>query len=318
MGIDIRLPRLPKLGKRGLFSIILLIVLVNASVGYMYFEAKKSDITVLHIKGAPEGIVFIADPHLREENIDHTRQIIGEINQLHPSLVLIGGDFVYEGEDDFHFQDVWSGLDAPVYAVLGNHDYKSGLTSAGWIGKNMAVSCGCYDKDAYNVSCLRDNSTDVAYADRLAEKLEENGVRVLRNEYVNMNLNGTPLLLVGVDDGWAGMADPPEIPPTDAFTLYMIHEPECRADWDADLILSGHTHGGQFLPDNLPLPGKGPLSGLVERNGVRTYITRGIGTSNMAIELRLFATPEIVIINPTTPPEELFPGKKVTHITLDE
>jgi predicted MPP superfamily phosphohydrolase len=317
MGIGIRLPRLPKLGKREFFSIILLIGLVNASTGYMYLEAKKSDITVLHIDGAPEGVVFIADPHLREENIDHTRQIIDEINQLHPSLVLIGGDFVYEDEDDLHFQEVWSTLDAPVYAVLGNHDYKSGLTSAGWIGKNLAVSSGCYDKDAYNVTCLRDDTTDVDQADRLTETLEENGVHVLRNEYVLMDLNGTEMLLVGVDDGWAGMADPPEVPKTDAFTLYMIHEPECRADWDADLILSGHTHGGQFLPQNFPVPGE-KLSGLVERNGVMTYITRGIGTSNLAIELRLFATPEIVVINPTIPPEELFPGKKVVHITVDE
>jgi predicted MPP superfamily phosphohydrolase len=304
------------LGRREILSIVLLLGFVNASVGYMYFEAKKSDITVLDVKGAPEDIVFIADPHLREENIDHTNQIIDEINQLHPSLVLIGGDFVYEGEDDFHFQDIWSELDAPVYAVLGNHDYKSGLTSVGWIEKNLAVSQGCYDKNAYNVSCLRDNTTDPAYANSLTDVLERNGVHVLRNEYVEMNLNGTPLLLVGVDDGWAGMADPPEIPPTNAFTLYMIHEPECRADWDADLILAGHTHGGQFIPKNFPLPGK-ELSGLVERNGVNTYITRGIGTSNLAIELRLFATPEIVVINPTRSPEELFPGKKIVHISVD-
>ncbi len=97
--------------------------------------------------------------------------------------------------------------------------------------------------------------------------------------------------------------------------LYMIHEPDCRADWDCDLILAGHTHGGQFLPQNTPVPGF-ELSGLVERNGVNTYITRGIGTSNLGVELRLFATPEIVVINPTESPESLFPDKKVEHITV--
>jgi hypothetical protein len=131
-----------------------------------------------------------------------------------------------------------------------------------------------------------------------------------------MDLNGTQLLLVGVDDGWAGMADPPSVPATGAFTIYMIHEPECRADWDADLILSGHTHGGQFLPDNLNIPGK-DLSGLVERNNVKTYITRGIGTSNLEIELRLFATPEIVVINPSTPPEQIFSGEKISYVRVD-
>jgi predicted MPP superfamily phosphohydrolase len=316
MGWDIKSPRLPKLTKGRFLSIILLLGLVNASAGYMYFEARKTDITVLHIEGAPEGIVFIADPHLREENIAHTRQIVDEINQLDPSIVLIGGDFVYGEGEDLYLQEVWSELDVPVYAVLGNHDYKCGINSVGWIEKNNAVSSGCYDKDAYDVSCLRDDSTDVGYADRLTTTLEENGVQVLKNEYVDLELNGTPLTLVGVDDGWAGMADPPDVPATDAFTLYMIHEPECRADWDADLILAGHTHGGQFLPKEFPLPGDEKLSGIVERNGVFTYITRGIGTSNLGIELRLFATPEIVIINPRIPPEDLFPDEKVEHITV--
>ncbi len=316
MGMDIRPPRFPKLPKSRFLSIILLIGLINASAGYMYFEARKTEITVLHIEGAPEGIVYIADPHLRDENIAHTRQIVNEINQLDPSIVLIGGDFVYGEGEDLYLQEVWNGLDAPVYAVLGNHDYKSGITSVGWMEKNSAVSSGCYDRDAYDVSCLRDDSTDVVYADHLTGSLQENWVQVLKNEYVDLDLNGTRILLVGVDDGWAGMADPPEVPATDAFTLYMIHEPECRADWDADLILAGHTHGGQFLPKNCPLPGDEKLSGLVERNGTCTYISRGIGTSNLGIELRLFSTPEIVIINPKIPPEELFPGEKIVHITV--
>jgi hypothetical protein len=54
----------------------------------------------------------------------------------------------------------------------------------------------------------------------------------------------------------------------------------------------------------------------VERNGILTYITRGVGTSNLGVELRLFATPEIVVINPSLAPEDLFPGKKVVHITV--
>jgi predicted MPP superfamily phosphohydrolase len=191
----------------------------------------------------------------------------------------------------------------------------SGITSTSWVEKNRAVGSASFDKDSYNVSNLRDESTDLAYAERLTTELEKNGVIVLKNEYVLMDAGGKELMLVGVDDGWAGMADPPEIPDTEAYTLYMIHEPDCRADWDCDLILAGHTHGGQFLPQNTPVPGV-ELSGLVERNNVSTYITRGIGTSNLGVELRLFATPEIVVINPTESPEALFPDKKVIHITV--
>jgi len=316
MGLDLKMPNLPKIGRNRFLSVIIFIGLLNASIGYMYVEGQRSEVTVLYIDGAPEDIVFIADPHLREENIDHTRQIVEEVNTLDPSLVLILGDFVYKDGEDLYLQNVWSGIDAPVYAILGNHDYESGIEAVSWVQKNSRVSSACLDVEGYDVSSLRDETTDIEYAERVSGALEENGVRVLRNEYVPISINGKDLLLVGVDDGWAGMADPPAIPETDAFVLYMIHEPDCRADWDADLTITGHTHGGQFLPQGISLAGK-EISGLFERNERLCYVTRGIGTSNFGIELRLFATPEIVIINPSAPPEDLLPGMKVVHITAE-
>ena len=315
MGFDRSLPKLPKFGVSHYLTVIVFVALINASVGFAYVEAKSSEITVLDIEGAPDNIVFIADPHLKEGNIAQISAMVDEINALEPSVVLIGGDFVFEDGEDLHLQAVWQDIDAPVYAVLGNHDYRSGTNATTWVEKNRATYAASFDKDTYNVSNLRDESTDIAYAGRLTAELEENGVTVLRNEYVTVDAGGQNLMLVGVDDGWAGMADPPEVPATGAYTLYLIHEPDCRADWDCDLILAGHTHGGQFLPQNTPVPGF-ELSGLVERNGVITYITRGIGTSNLGVELRLFATPEIVVINPTESPEALFPDKKVDHITV--
>ncbi|MCU0627995.1 MAG: metallophosphoesterase [Methanoregulaceae archaeon] len=315
MGLKPALPKLPKIAATHYLTLIVFLGLLNASIGVAYVEAKSSEITVLHIEGAPENIVFIADPHLKEGNIEYIRTITSEINSLEPSVVLIGGDFVYGDGENLSYQEVWADIDAPVYAILGNHDYMSGITSTSWVEKNRAVSSASFDKNTYDVSNLRDESTDLAYAERLTTELEKNGVIVLKNEYVMMDAGGQDLMLVGIDDGWAGMADPPEVPDTGAFTLYMIHEPDCRADWDCDLILAGHTHGGQFLPQNIPVPGF-ELSGLVDRNNVSTYITRGIGTSNLGVELRLFATPEIVVINPAESPEALFPDKKVTHITV--
>jgi predicted MPP superfamily phosphohydrolase len=316
MGLDLKAPRFPKIGRTRFLSIIVFIGLLNASIGFAYVEGQRSEVTVLYIDGAPNDVVFIADPHLREENIDHTRQIVEEINTLDPSLVLILGDFVYKDGEDLYLQNVWRGIDAPVYAILGNHDYESGTEAVSWVQKTGRVSSASFDVEGYDVSCLRDETTDIAYAERVAGTLEENGITVLRNEYVPLSFNGTDLLLVGVDDGWAGMADPPAIPETDAFVLYMIHEPDCRADWDADLTIAGHTHGGQFLPQGTSVAGK-EISGLFERNQRFCYVTRGIGTSNFGIELRLFATPEIVIINPSVPPEDLLPGKKVVHITVE-
>ena len=121
--------------------------------------------------------------------------------------------------------------------------------------RQVSVSVG-----NYNVAPLDDGKADPAYADRVAAALEANGVRSSGTRWWTSKSNGTAVRLVGLDDGWAGRANPPALEPTDAFTIYMIHEPDCAAPWDADLILAGHTHGGQFLPagvaDRLGLSGR--------------------------------------------------------------
>ncbi len=106
-------------------------------------------------------------------------------------------------------------------------------------------------------------------------------------------------MLVGIDDCWAGMAHPPAIPENKDFTIYMVHEPKCRGNWSADLILAGHTHGGQYIPpglDKLVPGGVLEIGGRFDSGRTTTYITRGLGTSNFDLQLRAFASPEIVVI----------------------
>jgi uncharacterized protein len=291
------------------------ILLVPSLLGVMAWEARTIDITTLHIDGAPEDIVFIADPHVKESNIEHVRSVIEEINALHPSVVLIGGDFANGAEADFALHSVWSEIDAPVYAVLGNHDYRTGTDGIGGLKKMISVSGAEFTKDSYNAGSLYDEHTDTAFADALAEELERNNVQVLKNEVVDLPLGERTLRIVGVDDGWAGMAAPPAVSKTDAFTIYMIHEPSCRGDWDADLILAGHTHGGQFMVPLLGLfndQGIVELSGMHRKGGAPTYITRGICGSTLAgVELRFNARPEIVIINPS----HEIPGQVMMEMT---
>jgi len=282
------------------FILLLLAGLVPISVGYLYAEGHSSNVTRLEIDGSPGGIVFIADPHLRASNMNNTLDIIRQINDLHPSVVLIGGDFTYKDGDDLSLQNVWSELDAPVYAVLGNHDYKAGDDAISCLDKMLLERKAPMNAGDYDSSCLRDDTADYEYADRLAAVLAGNGVKVLRNEYEEIMIDGKPVMIVGVDDGWAGMADPPAVPETGSFVIYMIHEPECRADWDADLILAGHTHGGQFIPcgiERILSGGRITLSGEIVEGDTVTYISRGIGTSNLDTTLR-FSPPEIVYITP--------------------
>lgn len=274
------------------------------SIGYMYTEGKSpAEITTLEVDGAPAGIVFIADPHLRESNINQTQEIIRQINDLHPSLVLIGGDFVYDDEDNLALQKVWSEIDAPVYAVLGNHDYKSGIVASSCWEKTIKEPKSPLPPGDYNAFRIHDDSADYAYADTVAFDLSKNGIRVLRNEYAETMIDGKKVVIAGVDDGWAGMANPPQVPEevkNNSFVIYMVHEPSYRSNWDANLTLAGHTHGGQIIPagsEQFITGGLVTLSGKIEENGKITYISRGIGTSNLDITLRA-SPPEIVVITP--------------------
>lgn len=284
---------------------LFMLILLPTMTGYMVWEARAVEVTVLSIDGAPEGIIYITDPHVRASNIDHVREVIREVNRLNPSVVLIGGDFVTGDEEDFASQEVWSSLDAPAYAVLGNHDYRVGTNGPTGIERLLATSTSAVvTTDAYDVSALNDGSADTAFANDLTAALEENGVHVLRNEFVRVPVGKEEIVIVGVDDGWAGMANPPDVPATDAFTVYLIHEPSCRTDWDADLILAGHTHGGQFLfPVVKQLNDYGviELAGMFDSDGkTPTYISRGVCSASFAgVDLRFNCRPEIVLINPT-------------------
>jgi hypothetical protein len=297
--------RLPETNYMRYLTLVILVGFLPASLGYLYTEGKSpAEITPLEVEGAPAGIVFIADPHLRESNINQTRDIIRQINRLQPSLVLIGGDFVYDDEDNLSLQEVWSEIDAPVYAVLGNHDYKSGIVALSCWEKTLKDPKPLLQYGDYGELRVHDDSADYAFADEVAGVLAKNGVRVLRNEYEEIMIGDRSVTIVGVDDGWAGMANPPHVPDelkNNSFIIYLVHEPSYRGNWDANLTLAGHTHGGQVIPagsERFITGGLVTLSGKIDESGKITYISRGIGTSNLDITLRA-SSPEIVVINPS-------------------
>jgi len=270
-------------------------------IGYMHWEAGTVEVTALSVPGAPSGIVFIADPHVRPENLEHTREVIRVINSLHPSVVLIGGDFSFHKHENLSLQEVWREIDAPVYAILGNHDYLAGINGGGVDGRISWLQELLLRSNDHDAGFLYSDFPDPDHAQAVVSVLEQNGVTVLRNEYVNLDLDGKHLMLVGVDDIWAERADPPEIPDTGAYVIYLVHEPAWRPGWDADLILSGHTHGGQYrIPpmwaiDYLHII---QIRGLSWKGNVSLYVTRGTGTSDHPWEFRYLSPPEIVVINP--------------------
>ena len=277
-------------------------ILIAALIGYAAWEASTYRITALVDRDAPEGLIFISDPHVRPENINQVREIVKEINRLQPSIVLIGGDFLYGSVEDPSFLELWKEIDAPVYAVLGNHDYLTGIRGSGAEGRVAWILESILRSRGDDTSRFYSDDPDLASAEVIERILEQNGIRVLRNEAVDLTLNGTRTIIVGVDDVWAGRAYPPSISDTDAYTIYLVHEPLVREEWNADLVLSGHTHGGQVnhalfsVLDQLDIIDIRELSWKGE---TPLYVSRGIGTSTFRHEYRFFTLPEIVVINPS-------------------
>jgi predicted MPP superfamily phosphohydrolase len=294
---------LPRVYQRYYLAFILLFSLISMT-GLMFWYSSTVEVTNITLDGVPGRIVFIADPHIRANNLEQMQDVVHKINQLHPAVVLIGGDFVYRSGDDLSLQEVWKGIDAPVYAVLGNHDYDAGINGSGVEGSMACALEEVLRLHDYNTSAFYSGSCNFAYADALEAELENDGVTVLRNECVIVPVAGGNITLVGVDDIWSGRADPPTDPPAGDYTIYMVHEPVETRYQGADLILSGHTHGGQF--NVLPLQvlnavGVIRTGGLYWNGDIPVFITRGLGTSNFEHEYRLGATPEIVVIDPELP-----------------
>ena len=197
-----------------------------------------------------------------------------------PDVVVLTGDFVHKG-----FQHVTAvarvlgKLTAPlgVFAVLGNHDF-SVRNSLGF---------------------RRHPHLHRAVADALRGQ----DIRVLHNETVTLSRAGARLHLTGVEDLWSRVCDldrafhglSPHVP-----RVVLAHNPitiEHLAGHRCDLMLSGHTHGGQ-----VNIPGIGGFLGPKARRfaaGMYTvrksllYVNKGVG---FGLRVRFGVRPEVAVL----------------------
>ncbi|MDY6852136.1 MAG: metallophosphoesterase [Thermodesulfobacteriota bacterium] len=169
-----------------------------------------------------------------------------------------------------------AGLSAPfgVYAVLGNHDF--------WSGPEVTA--------------------------KVDRGLRDIGVKVLRNEMVTLVKSGQKLHISGIDDYWERSCKPSRAlrdAPISACKVLLSHNPDVNQDLEAldnqvDLVISGHTHGGQVvLPligaPFLPSPfGQKYRSGLVRDGERQTYISRGLGV--FFVPIRINCPSEITLL----------------------
>ncbi|MEK8094915.1 metallophosphoesterase [Methylocystis sp. IM3] len=181
-----------------------------------------------------------------------------------------------------------------------------------WTGDYRGETYGDFRSCLEGLFRLRENiSTDVyaVLGDHdtalMVPDLEAMGVKVLLNENVALARNSTRIYLAGVDDAHFYRADNIEKAadiPNDAYAILLSHTPEIyrqAAHVGFDLLLGGHTHGGQIcLPGGFPLTldvilprrmGKGGWT----YAGMRGYISTGAGAS--IVPVRFNCPPEITL-----------------------
>jgi len=201
------------------------------------------------------------------------------VNQEKPDLIAITGDFVCHSQLYLdQLIEVLSELDAPAFAVLGNHDHWSGTDEVHWA-------------------------------------LRRAGIEVLTNQHTIIELHHQRLQVVGVDDAYTGHSDVRKATRglrADLPVLGLSHIAE-QADklWarHVPLVLSGHTHAGQVTLAGLheltlgKLAGHKYVHGLygsrakhAGRNGEGAlYVGAGIGASVIPFRLGERGRREIAI-----------------------
>jgi len=257
-----------------------------ALTGYGVYEARKRpgiiDVAI-PIAGLPLEfvgfrLVQITDIHAGlTVKRDWIRTIVDEVTRLTPDLIAFTGDLA-DGSVPHLREDVASfgDLQAPYgkYFVTGNHEYYSGAEE--W----------------------------VAEARRL-------GYDVLMNEHRLIRRNGSTIVLAGVTDVSGGQflpshkSDPKAAlkdAPLDMTRILLAHQPRTLYEAEPlgfDLMISGHTHGGQFFPWNLVATiGQPFISGLHKHNGSWVYVSKGTGYWGPPV--RLGARSEITVFTLTS------------------
>ncbi len=194
-------------------------------------------------------------------------------NSARPHIALVTGDLITRRGDDLEgCLNVLQGLrgDAGVWACHGNHERYTGVEA------------------------------------RATELAQQRGFHVLRGESEFLRFGAAQLNLAGVDYqsmGDAPLAGAEDLLSLDAPNVLLCHTPavfDRAAELGFDLMISGHTHGGQInLPlgvDNLTLLRLYTpyIQGLYRNDRSQLYVSSGLGT--VAMPVRLGAPPEVTLI----------------------
>jgi len=219
-------------------------------------------------------IVVLSDLHLGPYNgQDLVKKVVKRVNALRPDLVILAGDYIAYKNKSLDQYAPLADLVAPmgILAVTGNHDYQENV-------------------------------------EEVIDALSKYHVNFLRNRGVTIEVDQHELFIAGVNDYWHDAMDLSKALASatpDQTVLLVAHNPDVvrylPQGAKVDLMISGHTHGGQIR-----LPWLGPLvepptdlpreyaHGLKIYDNVKMLISAGLG--EVGPRARLFDPPEVVVL----------------------
>ena len=246
-----------------------------------WISTTRRSLNIFQTAGRPVRLVHLSDLHADETPLSVISDAVRIVESANPDLIALTGDYItsvlsYQRE----YLDLLSRLSriAPTYAVLGNHD-----------GGEWARGAGGY--------------WDSNFVRRILSRAR---IEVLHNRRERLAIGERRLDLVGIGDLWSG-----EFEPRKAFgqvqsavpTVVLSHNPDSKSEiaearWD--LLLSGHTHGGQLV---VPITGERPfapvkdkryIAGMIPWQDRMVHVTTGVGT---IMGMRFNCPPEVVVID---------------------
>ncbi len=276
-----------------------------ATLAYARWEAqaytlRRAEVPVLPSGQPPLRILHLSDLHLVPGQTGKVRWV-QSLRALSPDAVIVTGDFLSHQDAIPHVLDALDPLfDVPGAFVLGSNDYYAPrpLNPAKYLS---------------GPSQLEPKRAMLPWQD-LVDGVTANGWLDLGNARGTLTVDGRTIDVRGVDDPhisrdrYEEVAGPFE---TSAdLRLGVTHAPYLRvldgmAGDRADLILAGHTHGGQLcvpgfgaLVTNCDLP-RSKAKGLSEHEGVVLHVSAGLGTSPYA-PVRIACRPEATLLTLTS------------------
>lgn len=272
--------------KRFRFNLILICLLLL--VIQLYIDNNVIEITNYEIcsENLPSEfddttILHVSDLHSKLFGMDNT-QLIKKVNDINPDYIMITGDMVNATDTDFTtFLDFIKKISVKykTYFIVGNHE--------------LALSNEYYAE-------IKNTLTDC-------------GVTILENEKATLEKNGQFINLYGMwynSKYYFGEEFPVESmekllgQSSDSFDILLTHNPkdfETYANWGADLILTGHVHGGMvrlpfvgavFAPERTLFPKYS--EGIYTNEKAKMIVSRGLGRGLTGF--RLFNRPELGVI----------------------